>query len=82
MSWESLDNRPPTSLGARTALSNAGLGPANLNVVIDGSSIHQELLNTFPALSSDGGYELSLYQQGGCDQGFHKIPAPYMPSKI
>ena len=82
MSWESLDNKPPTSLGARTALSKAGLGPANLNLVMDGSSIHQELLNTFPALSSGGGYELLLYQRGGCDQGFHKIPAPYMPSKI
>ena len=72
----------PTSLGARTALSNAGLGPANLNLVMDGSSIHQELLNTFPELSSGGGYELLLYQREGCDQGFHKIPAPYMPSKI
>ena len=77
-----LDDRPPSSLGARTALSNAGLGPANLNLVMDGSSIHQELLNTVPALSSAGGYELLLYQQGGCDQGFHKIPATYMPIKI
>lgn len=77
-----LDDRPPSSLGARTALCNAGLGPANLSLVMDGSSIHQELLNTFPALSSGGGYELLLYQRGGCDQGFHKIPAPYMPSKI
>ena len=77
-----LDDRPPSSLGARTALSNAGLGPANLNLVMDGSSIHQELLNTFPTLSSGGGYGLLLYQRGGCDQGFHKIPAPYMPSKI
>lgn len=66
----------------RTALSNAGLGPANLNLVMDGSSIHQELLNTFPALSFGGGYELLLYQRGGCDQSFRKIPAPYMPSKI
>ena len=36
----------------------------------------------FLPLSSGGGYELLLYQQGGCDQGFHKIPAPYKPSKI
>ena len=77
-----LDDRPPSSLGARTALCNAGLGPANLNLLMEGSSIHKELLRTFPALSSGGGYELLLYQQGGCDQGFHKIPAPYMPSKI
>ena len=77
-----LEDRPPSSLGARTALCNAGLGPDNLNLVMDGSSTHKELLNTFPALSSGGGYELLLYQRGGCDQGFHKIPAPYVPSKI
>ena len=76
------DDRPPSSLGARTALSTAGLGPATLNVVMDGSSIHQELLNIFPPLSSGGGYELLLYQREGCDQGFHKIPAPYTASKI
>ena len=76
------DDRPPSSLAARTALSSAGLGPASLNVVMDGSSIHQELLNMFSPLSSGGGYELLLYQRGGCDQGFHKIPAPYTASKI
>ena len=76
------DDRPPSSLAARTALSSAGLGPASLNLVMDGSSIHQELLNMFPPLSSGGGYELLLYQRGGRDQGFHKIPAPYTASKI
>ena len=76
------DDRPPPSLAARTVLSSAGLGPASLNVAMDGSSIHQELLNMFPLLSSGGGYELLLYQRGGCDQGFQKIPAPYTASKI
>ena len=76
------DEGPPSSLSARTALSSVGLGPASLNLVMDGSSIHQELLNSFPSLSSGGGYELLLYQRGGCDQGFHKIPAPHTASKI
>ena len=76
------DDRPPPSLAACTALSTAGLGPASSILAMDGSLIHQELLNMFPLLSSGGGYELLLYQRGGCDQGFHKIPAPYTASKI
>ena len=49
---------------------------------MNGSSVHPQLLERFPLLSSAGGYELLLHQRGGIDQGFHKIPTPHTPSRI
>ena len=74
--------KPPCSISAKTALCNAGLGPAHITFEMNGFTVHQKLLERFPSLSSAGGYELLLYQCGGLDQGFHKIPNPQTPSRV
>lgn len=74
--------KPPTTVAAKTALSSAGLGPASLTVNYNATSIHGDLLERFPLLNGAGGYELLLYQRGGEEQGFHLLPTPYTPARI
>lgn len=76
------DISPPQTVAGKAFLSNCGLGPASLVVDLNGESVHEALLERFPVLSSAGGYELLLYQRGGAEQGFHKIPMPHTPSRI
>ena len=66
------DEKPPSTIASKTALSNCGLGPGNITFEMNGSSVHPQLLERFPLLSS----------AGGIDQGFHKIPTPHIPSRI
>ena len=76
------DDKPPSAIGTRTALCNAGLGPANINFEMNGVPVHQGLMERLPLLGSAGGYELLLYQCGGLDQGFHEVPKPQTPSRL
>lgn len=76
------DEKPPSTIASKTALSNCGLGPGNITFEMNGSSVHPQLLERFPLLSSAGEYELLLHQRGGIDQEFHKIPTPHTPSRI
>lgn len=75
------DEKPPTSVSAKTSLSSASLGPASLTLEVD-EALHQRLLETYPPLVDAGGYELLLYQRGGQEQGFHPVPAPHVAGKV
>ena len=72
------DEKPPTTVSAKTVLANSGLGPATM----DGGTLHSRLLSRYPKLENAGGYELLLYQRGGEEQGFHHLPGPHTPSRI
>ena len=76
------DEKPPTTVSAKTVLANSGLGPATMSFEMDGSTIHSRLLSRYPKLENSGGYELLLYQRGGEEQGFHQLPGPHTPSRI
>jgi len=45
-------------------------------------SIHDYLFERFPPLALAGGYEFCLFQRGGEDQGFYKLPTPYSPARL
>ena len=75
-------DKPPTSVAAKTALANSGLGPSSMTFEMNGNAIHSKLLERYPRLSHAGGYELLLYQRGGEEHGFHHLPAPHTPSRI
>ena len=57
--------KPPTSIKARAALSNAGLGDLVITFNIDGDSshCHARVIENFPKLTTTG-YELLLYDRG------------------
>ena len=74
--------KPPSTIYEKTYLSNCGLGPGSISFNIDGTNVHQNLTERFPLLEQAGGYELLLFQRGGAEQGFHRIPPPYTPRRI
>lgn len=74
--------KPPTTIGQKAMLSNCGLGPGNITVDISTPSIHEHILSKFPRLNAAGGYELLLYQRGGDERGFHRLPLPYSAARI
>jgi len=76
------DEQSPGGAGQKTPLSNVGLGPAQVIFEVDSPKIQQELMGTYPLLSSGGGYELLLYQRGGSEQGFHKMGLPHTVSRL
>lgn len=45
-------------------------------------SKHEYLCERYRPLSAAGGYELLLFQRGGEDRGFCKLPPPYTPMKL
>ena len=76
------DEKPPLTISAKAALSNCGLGPGSVTCDVHALSIHDYLLERFPPLALAGGYELCLFQRGGEDQGFYKLPMPYSPARL
>ena len=76
------DDKPPGTIANKTALSSCGLGPGSITLDINTPSVHEALLDKFPLLQAAGGYELLLYQRGGEEQGFHKLPTPYSPARL
>lgn len=76
------DDMPPTTVAGKAALSNCGLGPGSIIFDVKATSIHENLTEMFPPLSSVGGYELLLFQRGRENQGFHKLPTPYSPARL
>ena len=78
------DEKPPATVAGKAFLSNLGLGPGSITLDLNGDTltIHENLLQRFPPLSLAGGYELLLFQRGGDEQGFHKVPTPYTPSSV
>lgn len=77
------DAKPPSTVARKANLSNCGLGPGTITIDMS-ESIHVRLVEKFPPLSVAGGYELLLFQRGGEEIGFHKLPTPYSihPGKI
>ena len=57
------DDRPPSTIASKTALSNIGLGPGSIVCDINAPSVHEYLITRYPPLSQAGGYELLLYQR-------------------
>ena len=76
------DDRPPTTIASKTALSNIGLGPGSIVCNVNAPSVHEYLITRYPPLSQAGGYELPLFQRGGEEQGFYTLPRPYSPPRI
>jgi hypothetical protein len=76
------DEKPPTTISAKAALSNSGLGPGSITCDVNSLNIHDMLIERFPLLETAGGYELFLFQRGGQDQGFYKLPMPYSPARL
>ena len=78
------DDKPPPTVARKATLCNCGLGPGTVTVTVDvqNGSLHECLIEKFPPLSSAGGYELLLFQRGGEQQGFHKLPTPYTPARV
>lgn len=76
------DEKPPSTISAKAALSNCGLGPGSISCDVNAHSIHDYLMERFPPLALAGGYELCLFQRGGEDQGFYKLPMPYSPARL
>lgn len=76
------DDAPPFTVSGKATLLNCGLGPASIICDVNASSVHENLMEKFPLLSSAGGYELLLFQRGGENRGFHKLPTPYSPARL
>ena len=75
-------DKPPATVARKATLCNCGLGPGTVTVDVQNGSLHECLIEKFPPLSSAGGYELLLFQRGGEQQGFHKLPTPYTPARV
>ena len=69
-------------MSGRAALSSSGLGPGSITCDASLSNIHDDLIERFPSLNNAGGYELLLFQRGGDDHGFHRLPMPYSPARL
>ena len=76
------DDEPPSTVSGKANLLNCGLGSASITCNVNASSVHEILMEKFPLLSSAGGYELLLFQRGGENRGFHKLPTPYAPARL
>ena len=73
------DDAPPATVSGKAALSNCGLGPGAITRDVNAPNVHESLTERFLPISSAGGYEHFLYQSGGENRGFYKLPTPYSP---
>ena len=76
------DDAPPATVSGKAALSNCGLGPGSITCDVNAPNVHESLTERFLPLSSAGGYEHFLYQSGGENRGFYKLPTPYSPPRL
>lgn len=76
------DEKPPSTIAAKAELVNKGLGPGSVTCDLHAPSINDRLMERFPSLALAGGYELCLFQRGGEDQGFYKLPMPYSSARL
>lgn len=76
------DEKPPPTIAGKAALSYCGLGPASITCDVNAESIHENLCEQYPPLATAGGYELLIFQRGGEERGFCKLPTPYSPARL
>ena len=73
---------PPSSVRERTYLSNIGLGDSSITFPAQ-EHVYSKILESFPALSKAGGFEICLFQRGGGeDVGFHVINPPHIATRL
>ena len=73
---------PPSSVRERPYLSNIGLGDSSITFPAQ-EHVYSKILESFPALSKAGGFEICLFQRGGGeDAGFHVINPPLIGTRL
>ena len=73
---------PPSSVRERTYLSIIGLGDSSITFPAQ-EHVYSKILESFPALSKAGGFEICLFQRGGGeDVGFHVINPPHIATRL
>lgn len=73
---------PPSTVKERTDLCNGGLGDGSITFASQ-DTVYNGILAYYPALKEAGGFELSLFQRGGGeDGGFHAIQPPHVSNRL